>query len=64
LRDVQWAYLTTHLHDVAFSHVVISQCGQPVIGYGDAVGVVAEITECMVRASGWRLGINDPVVAE
>ena len=34
------------------------------IGNGDAVCIVAEITECMVRASEWRFGIDDPILTE
>ena len=41
-----------------------SQGDQPMVGNGDAVSVVAEITERVLRASKRRLRINHPIVAE
>ena len=44
--------------------LAISQSDQPGVGYGDAMGVSAEIAQHMLRSSEGRLGIDDPVLAE
>ena len=42
----------------------ISKSKQPVVGDGNAVGVVAEIAQHVFRSTEGRLGINHPVLAE
>ena len=44
--------------------LVIRERDESVVGDGDAVGVVAQITECLLGASEGLFGVNVPVVSE
>jgi hypothetical protein len=44
--------------------VVLLKSDQSAVGDGDAVGVAAEIAQCVSLAAEGRLGVDNPVVAE
>ena len=46
---------------VGEGYVTVFPVLQPVIGDGHPMGVTTQIIEDLVRATEWRLGVDDPV---
>ena len=44
--------------------VMVGKSNEPVVGDGNAMGIVAKIAQCMFRAAEWSFGVNDPVMTE
>jgi len=48
----------------AESHATVVESDEPVVGDGNPVGVVAEITQGMFRAAERWFGVDDPLMTE